>query len=328
LSTRLKNITSMVEISTPSTPRIIKLRRGRVEWPTIVLAVAIYGGWAALTYWFDAVAWWLALPLAAWLTAWHMSLQHEVLHGHPTKSRRVNGALGFAPLSLWLPYERYRQLHLSHHRDHLLTDPLDDPESYYLSPENWYQRPWLVRMLTRFRNTSAGRLLLNPAFAIPHFLIGDARALLAGSRRHWRIWTVHLLGVAAILTWVIGVCHIPLWQYLVFFVYPGFALASLRSFAEHRAAAMPGHRTAIVENATVFGLLFLYNNLHVVHHDHPFMPWYAIPAYYRAHRAKLIQQNAGLVYNGYRDVIGRYLFRIHHSPMLEREQPRAVGRAA
>jgi fatty acid desaturase len=288
----------------------------------------IYGGWLALTYWFDAVPWWLALPAAAGLIGWHLSLQHEILHGHPTRSRRFNAALGFAPLSLWLPYERYRQLHLSHHRDHWLTDPLEDPESYYLSPEDWQKRPWALRMLTRFRNTVAGRLLLNPAFAIPHFLIGDAKAVLAGSRAHRRIWALHLLGVAVVLFWVCGVCHIALWQYLLFFVYPGFSLASLRSFAEHRAADAAGHRTAIVENAPVLGLLFLYNNLHVVHHDHPAMPWYAIPGYYKAHRAKLVQQNAGLVYDGYRDVLRRYLFRMHHSPVLLRETAAPISRAA
>jgi len=318
----------MVEISTSSAPRIIRTRRAPVEWPTLALAFAIYGGWAALTYWFEAIPGWLSWPIATWLIAWHMSLQHEVLHGHPTKSRRINNALGFPPLSLWLPYERYRQLHLSHHREHWLTDPVEDPESYYLSPEDWQKRPWALRLLTRFRNTSGGRLLLNPAFAIPHFLAGDVRALIAGSVAHRQIWAMHLLGVAAVLFWILAVCHIPLWQYIVFFVYPGFALASLRSFAEHRAADAAGHRTAIVENAPILGLLFLYNNLHVVHHDHPSMPWYAIPGYYRAHRAKLVQKNAGLIYDGYREVVGRYLFRMHHSPVLEREAAAVVSRAA
>src|SRR5947208_12747338 len=81
----------------------------RLEAPTWGLALAIYGGWGALTWGYGALPWWLVLPLGAWLTAWHMSFQHEVVHGHPTRSRRVNDALGFAPLSLWLPYARYRQ---------------------------------------------------------------------------------------------------------------------------------------------------------------------------------------------------------------------------
>ena len=35
------------------------------------------------------------------------------------------------PLTLWLPYERYRHTHHVHHIDARLTDPLDDPESFY-----------------------------------------------------------------------------------------------------------------------------------------------------------------------------------------------------
>ena len=39
--------------------------------------------------------------------------------------------IGCWPLSLWLPYSIYRSTHLAHHRDENLTDPLEDPESYY-----------------------------------------------------------------------------------------------------------------------------------------------------------------------------------------------------
>ena len=66
----------------------------------------------------------------------HMSLQHEVIHGHPTRSRVLNQLLAGPSLSLWLPFERYRATHLQHHRDHHLTDPLEDPESFYVTPEN------------------------------------------------------------------------------------------------------------------------------------------------------------------------------------------------
>jgi len=41
------------------------------------------------------------------------------------------------PLSLWLPSIAYRRNHLVHHNNERLTDPLDDPESYYSDPESW-----------------------------------------------------------------------------------------------------------------------------------------------------------------------------------------------
>lgn len=312
----------MVEESTPSSANITRTVRPAVEWPTLALAALIYGGWVGSTYWFNAVPWWVALPVCAWFTAWQLSLQHEIIHGHPTRRRWVNTALGFAPLSLWLPFARYRQLHLTHHRDPDLTDPIEDPESFYVSAEIWQRRSKPARALSRFLNTSVGRILFNPARTIPHFLSGEVRRLARGSAPAWRIWAAHAIGVAAVLVWTGAVCGIPLWQYCLFFVYPGYALASVRSFVEHRAAALPAHRTAIVERAPVFGLLFLHNNLHVVHHDHPAMPWYSIPTYYRAHRDALIRGNDGLVYNGYGDAFRRYLFQAHHGPVAA-EQPLA-----
>ena len=79
------------------------------------------------------------------------------------------------------------------------------------------------------------------------------------------------------------------------------SLALLRSFAEHRAASDVFERTAIVENAPILGLLYLYNNLHAAHHERPTLPWYQIPAWYRENRERLIKANGGLVYDGYLD---------------------------
>jgi fatty acid desaturase len=144
------------------------------------------------------------------------------------------------------------------------------------------------------------------------FLWAHLGMCLRGNRAELRVWVPHLLGVAAVLAWVCGVCHMSLWMYVLCFVIPSRSLASIRSFAEHRAAAHHAERTAIVENAPILGLLFLYNNLHVVHHDRPGLPWYRIPGYYRAHRAAIVAANGGLVYNGYADVVARYLVTPHH----------------
>lgn len=284
----------------------------KIEWPTWGLIIVIYGGWLGLTFLFNHIPLWVSGPAAAWLCAWHSSLQHELTHGHPTASRRLNALLGFPPLSLWLPFERYRDLHMEHHRDELvLTHPGFDTESYYVTEEGWQRRGPLARIATRIRNTFAGRVLLNPLRLIPLFLLHEVRS---GA---WRVWAPHLLGVAALLYWVLVVCGIPLWAYLVFFVYAGCVLSSIRSFAEHRAAAVPEHRTAIVENAPIFGLLFLFNNLHVVHHRFPGLAWYQIPGFYRANRESLILSNGGLVYRGYADIMRRYFFREHDAPLNE-----------
>jgi fatty acid desaturase len=294
----------------------------RFEWQTWVLIVAVYAGWLTLTWFYQALPWWFLLPLAAWFMAWHMSLQHEILHGHPTRYCGLNTMLAFAPLNLWLPYERYRMQHLIHHRQPWLTDPHEDPESFYLTAEAWQQSSAAVRALIRIRNTLAGRLVFGPLQTITLFLAGEVRGLLGGSRQAWRIWIAQSIGIAAVLFWTSAICRVPFWAYVAFFVYPGCALSSLRSFAEHRAAELAEHRTAIVEDTPVFGLLFLHNNLHVVHHQSPHLPWYTLPAIYRVNRAALVRQNDGLVYKGYRDVVRRYLFAEHHASPLAIHAPR------
>ena len=102
------------------------LKRG-IEWPTAALAFVIYGLWLMATYFYRDLPWWALTALGAWIIAWQLNLQHETIHGHPTRNRRVNEAIGCWPLSLWLPYSIYRSTHLAHHRDENLTDPLEDP---------------------------------------------------------------------------------------------------------------------------------------------------------------------------------------------------------
>jgi fatty acid desaturase len=138
--------------------------------------------------------------------------------------------------------------------------------------------------------------------------LGELRVGRSNLRRSIAVWIPHLLACAAVVFWIVGVCHMSFWVYFGAIVYPANALSLLRSFAEHRAADKTVERTAIVENASLFGLLFLFNNLHVVHHDDPALPWYQIPGWYRDHRAIILQKNGGLVYNGYFEVARRYAF--------------------
>jgi fatty acid desaturase len=287
--------------------------RSKIEWPTVLLAAIIYGGWAAVTFFHAAIPWPILAAAGGWLLAWQMSLQHELLHGHPTRSRRVNDALGFPPLTLWLPYLIYRRLHLRHHRDAYLTDPLEDPESYYITQERFAGLRPSARAGLRFRNTFFGRISYGAFRSIFLFLSAEAKRCAKGDRAEQRIWLAHLAGVALVLFWVCGVCRMSISTYLLCFVLPSRSLASIRAFAEHRAAAAPEERTAIVENAPILGLLFLYNNLHAVHHDRPGLPWYKLPAAYRANRTQIITNNGGLVYDGYRNVIRRYTLSPHHS---------------
>jgi fatty acid desaturase len=285
--------------------------RRNVEWPTIALAALIYGMWFAATYFWRA----LPLPILAFVggvaVAWHMSLQHEVIHNHPTRWRGLNRVIGTWPLSIWLPYEIYRITHLQHHNDNRLTDPLEDPESYYFTEAQWRALGPIGRGLWRAQSTLAGRLVIGPALAMVRFWSGEFGRIARGDRRHVPILWRHVVQAVVVLAWVLGVCGMPLWLYFWAFVYVGTALALIRSFAEHRAEAEVERRTAVVEGSLLLGPLFLFNNLHAVHHMRASLPWYDIPRWYRLNRAAVLERNGGLVYRSYLEIARRYLFRPH-----------------
>jgi fatty acid desaturase len=173
----------------------------RTEWPTVLLAVAIHTGWLAVTWAHAALPPAVLMLCGGWLVAWHGSLQHETIHGHPTRWRWINMMIGSAPLALWLPYGAYRRSHIAHHRTGQVTDPFDDPESRYLSERRGpLSRP--RRLVARIQAPLIGRLLLGPAIIIPAFLMREAKRLGADPASTLADWVPHGLGVAAILAWL------------------------------------------------------------------------------------------------------------------------------
>jgi len=284
---------------------------GRVDLPTLLLAVFVYGGWLTLT--FAARSWslWIVAPAVVVVLILHSSMQHEVLHGHPTRSRFINDLIGNVPLSLWLPYRRYRISHLTHHRDERLTDPVDDPESYYWTAKALAGKSGLSRLMLRAQQTLAGRIVIG-SFWIPGMYIASEWQRIRRDEPGLRaIWLEHLFLCIPIVLWLSLVCHIPLWVYIVAMAIPANGLLLIRSFAEHRAVDNVRERVAVVENSWIFGPLFLFNNLHALHHEAPGISWYLLPALYRQHRQRLIHENGGLLYNTYFDVARRFLWRSH-----------------
>lgn len=269
----------------------------RIEWPTLGLIAFCYGAWAAAGVWLWPVAPWAALAVMAVMGALHSSLVHEALHGHPTRHRLVNEALVALPLTLIYPYRRYRATHLAHHRDERLTDPFEDPESYYQARWRYAAMPAWLKALLRANNTLLGRVVLGPWLGAFGFLMAEARGLWADARGVRRAWALHLPAMAAVAgaVWAMG---IPLWLYVLAVVWPGLALIAIRTFAEHRWHETPEGRTIIVERSPL-AWLYLYNNLHIVHHHMPSAPWYALPRLYVARQDEWQALNGFYVYPSY-----------------------------
>ena len=289
-------------------------RIAAVEVPTLLLILATYGGWLAATYAYGRWPLAIVAPAVVVLITLHSSLQHEILHGHPTRRPLVNRLLGIVPLSFWLPYVRYRQAHLAHHTDERLTDPLEDPESYYWTPEAWARLGPITRAILQVQQTLAGRILVGSFWRIGMFLRAELRAGLRNEDGLRAIWLEHLLWCLPVVLWLEVVCGMPIWLYVCAMVIPANGILLIRSFAEHRAQPEVRERIALVEGSWVLGPLFLFNNLHALHHEAPMIPWYQYHARYRRDRDRLIAENGGLVYHSYFDVARRFLFHWHDAP--------------
>ena len=280
-----------------------------IEWPTVILIILTYGTLAALMWFYYALPFWVIIPLAGYLIALHGSLQHEVLHGHPTRNAALNELMVAINFSLWFPYRRYRKLHLTHHNDENLTDPTLDPESYYLLPDEWAKLPAPLKQLYTINNTLAGRMVLGPIIGTIRFWSSEFLAIAKGDINIAKAWGWHIVACAITLAYAVFVCGIPVWAYLVMFAWPGIAFSLVRSFCEHQAVADLGERTIVVESSPLLSLMFLNNNLHLPHHLKPRMAWYELPAYYRAEREQLLQRNHGYLMHGYREIFRRYFFK-------------------
>jgi fatty acid desaturase len=296
-------------------------RSRNFELPTWLLIIAVYAGWFSTTWFAMSLPLWILLPMAAWFSGWYYSLQHEVIHGHPTSVRWINDLIGFAPLNLVIPYPIYRSSHIRHHTRENLTLPGIDPESFYFDAASWRKMPRLVRAIHVANNSLVGRLVIGPAMAAVLFWLSEIRLIRQGDYAHVTTWLVHFVLVAAVLYWVSAVCGMPIWLYVLAYAYPGFALTLMRSYIEHRDAADPDHRTAIVECQTLLGILYLHNNLHAAHHEVPSLPWYQLPAYYAERREQILEKNGGYLFRGYRDVIRHYLFAPIHFPVIRQSVP-------
>lgn len=280
----------------------------REEAPTLALLIAVYAAFAALTYFGQHLPTVLVVAGLGAVITLHSSLQHEVLHGHPFRTACLSDLTVFPALGLFVPYLRFKDTHLSHHYDPNLTDPYDDPESNFLDRIVWHKFPAPFRLLARFNNTLLGRMAVGPAWSLAVCYMGDLRHMLNGNRRVWRAYLEHILGVALVLIWLVLVCDMSLWHYLLA-AYLGMSLLKIRTFLEHQAHERAAARSVIIEDRGPLALLFLNNNYHAVHHAHPKVVWHRLPALFDRGRDQFLRRNGGYTYRSYADVFSQFFLR-------------------
>ena len=280
-----------------------------LEGPTWLVAAAIYGAWFLLIWYHALIPWWLQMPIGAYLIAWQFSLQHECIHSFRSVPAWFRFVVAYPPLGLWFPFPLYRKSHSIHHRNTHLTVPGQDTEGYYVRQAEWRDASPLWRGVLLFNQTLVGRLAIGPLLRLAKLAQRETGRVRRGDYSHLPHWAAHVVAVGVLFWFISGVCGMPWWHYVLVIAYPGFSLGLLRAFIEHRAGRRPGERTAIVESNPFFGLLFLYNNLHIAHHLQPTMQWFELPAYYRRNREQLLAANDHFIYRGYAQIARRFFLR-------------------
>ncbi len=297
---------STTEVSLPRRDDTFKGRAASVEWPTVFIGLTILGLYALVTLAHNRLPTFGVIMALGVIAAWWSSFQHELIHGHPFASDRVNEVIGSFAMTLWIPYRVYKSLHLQHHRGEALTDPFDDPESFYCHEDRWQRANRLRRMVMWVNRTFVGRMIIGPPIAVAGFLGSEMTRLRRHDRTAWRDWSHHAVWITVTGVWAFGVAGVPVWQYVLGTMWVGTSIIQIRSFAEHLYQPDPNARTAFVDGFFPFGVLFLFNNMHHAHHARPSVPWYQLPKL-ADHLGSRDAAKAGAgYYRGYREVLQLY----------------------
>ncbi|MCY6380797.1 fatty acid desaturase [Hoeflea prorocentri] len=282
--------------------------KDKTEWRTAALIILCYLIWITLLFGVSAYSIIVAAVFLIPTITLHSSLQHECLHGHPTRFQWFNDSIMVLPVGLYIPYMRFKDLHLEHHLNARICDPYDDPESWYVSQSFWQRLPSPLKAIFQLNNTLTGRVLLGPVISLVRMAISDARAVLSGDRRVLIAWIIHLALIVPVLAAVTYWSALPLWTYAVC-AYGGFSLLMVRTYLEHQAEESLRARSVIIEDKGPLSLLFLNNNLHAVHHAYPAVAWHHLPSLYRRNRTRFLDMNKGYRFNSYLEIVRRFAFR-------------------
>jgi len=279
----------------------------KIEFLTLSLLIACYVLWGILTSWHATIPIWFLFPALVVLLAFQNSLQHEIIHHHPTSSQKLNEALGSPPLVLYLPFILYRDTHRQHHVLENISYPSKDPESYYITEQRWESLPQVLRTLYIINNSLLGRIFIGPTLGVSSFLWSEFKKLTAGDQYTRQAWLAYVPWLVLVLAWLVY-WQFPMWLYFLI-CYFSISLTSIRIFAEHQAVNTPTERTIVVESNGFLSYLFLQNNLHSVHHKYPALPWYQLRTVYQQEKDTILQENGAYVFKNYFELFKRYAWK-------------------
>jgi fatty acid desaturase len=262
--------------------------------------------------------WWATFALLTWFGAWHLSLQHELVHGHPFRNSKLNAALASLSLTMWVPFLSFKRDHISHHNT-TLTHPKLDTESYYSMPEQWQHSGRFLRSIYWANRTIAFRLTVWSVFSTVQYFFADAWRAIRNVDNARSAWVLHIPGLIAVTYIVNNLAGMSVIEYLIGGVFASHSLNMMRSFAEHKTLGDESTRTAMIDAGRVMSLLMLNNNLHIAHHDEPSAPWYKVPEVAeRLNAFERAQKIDALYKGGYGELLRRFTFKPYDQPVYSK----------
>ncbi|MEM1181238.1 MAG: fatty acid desaturase [Acidobacteriota bacterium] len=257
---------------------------GFIAWPTVLFFLVTFAGWVAVA----ALAWqgrlglgvaFILQTIAAYLLFTPM---HEASHGNVAgKDKRlktVEKLVGWlSGVSLLAPYPAFRKLHLEHHGH--TNDHEKDPDFWVAGPSRWavlwrcatilphyYWRIFIgaIRSPHARDVASIGALLGYVALAAAIALVGHGAWVLM-------VWVGPALMATAVLAFVFD------WL-------PHQPHTSRERYKNSRILLFPG-----------LGVLLTNQNLHLIHHLYPRIPFYRYGTFFREARSALRAKGAPIV---------------------------------
>lgn len=286
--------------------RLARQMSPTVAWPTLALAVVLPAAhWSVIWLGLTRV---LPLPLCATILSvtgyMHYTLVHESIHGNlvpgHAKLRRLNDVVGWVgALGLWFNWPVMMRGHALHHAH---TNTEQDPD---IEVKGTFLRligTWPAFMFV---------MLIPPVllrFVVPR-ADRKLRAILRGNEI-WQASAVSAL-VLGLLSVAIAAGRFGDWLWLIF-IPRSLAALALRIFFSwlphypfDRTERYLNTRISLWTGGTV---LMLQQNLHLMHHLWPSVPFYNYARLYRCMRATLIAKGSrieGLMVGPYvRDLSG------------------------
>lgn len=263
-----------------------KSHTGMTAWPTVITALVCLGGWATTLGALASGA--LPAPAALALNFVFAYIaftpMHEATHGNigGHKSRKwMDEVLGW-PLAVlfFAPYSAFRLVHLRHHGS--TNDPDRDPDFWVAG-----QSPLTV--------------LARCFTIVPHYY-WYVLFRIEGTGKQQQRQRLLAVGVGALLLAIAaalvltGYGHVFLWGWFVPGVLAGGVLALVFDWLPHHPhSRQERYRDTRAIVSPVLNLVLLWQNLHLIHHLYPRVPFYRYGRVFDAVRPELIERGSEIV---------------------------------